>query len=237
MRRAVARLRRIPLPAVAGAAAVLVVAAVALHWMLPWLTRPNVARLSTPVPPATFGLTTIEVKPRHEACVTGVMIPAEAQLAGFGGSVPSGKPAPPVQATVSGPGGYVARGRAPHRWPGGLWFGFRSPPHDLVGQICLRNMGKVAFVLNSTTQATRSRSTLDGRAVPTTASLELRHAGTPSRLEQLGTTIDRAVAFSWRPFTGGIGRLLALLVVLLVPAGAIGALVWAMALDGREPRR
>jgi hypothetical protein len=239
MSRVLGAWRRIPPPVWALVAALVIIGAVGSRWMASWLTRDGGVRVSTPVPPARFGLTTITVAPGRRACVLNVTIPAGGEVAGLGGSVPTNKPGPPLTATLTAPG-YLARSAVRRGWPEGLAFRFRPPAHDVVGRFCLRNEGRVPFVLNANNEpgvGLRSTSTLDGKPTPTVASLEFRKIAPATRLSRLGTMIDRAVAFSWGPLAGWSGRLLALLVLLLVPIGGVGAVLWAMEADRRAEDR
>jgi uncharacterized protein involved in cysteine biosynthesis len=46
--------------------------------------------------------------------------------------------------------------------------------------------------------------------------------------------LSHAADFSWRPLSGGVLKVLVALVIVLVPVGGIGAVLWAMESDRRR---
>jgi hypothetical protein len=234
MRRAVEIWRRVPLPLWALLGAVVVIGAVGLRWELPWLTRDGGVRVATPVPPQGFGLSTVALERGKPVCIQDVLLPAATQVVSLSGSVPSGKPGPPVAVTIAGPGyrhtATIARG-----WPEGLRVTIPSPPRDVLATICLESRAKDAALLNANgTTVARAFTTVDGQRGGPVVAVDLLRSAPESHLARLGTMLDRAADFSWRPLSGGLARVLLALVLLLVPIGAVGALLWTMELDRRQ---
>lgn len=236
MRRAVGIVRAAPPAVWAFLATAVVVVAVAGNWLLPWLTRDTYVRVSTPVPPQGFGVTPMNLERGKPVCINDVLLPAATQVAALGGNPGANKRPPAIDVTVTAPGYRHATTIEPG-WPRGLTFDLPSPKGDVIGRICLETRARRPVVLNANAGPTvRAYTTVDGERTGAPVSIELRRTDPESRLSRLGTTIDRAMDFSWRPLGGGFGRLLAVLVVLLVGVGSVAALLWAMEADRRGPR-
>ncbi len=234
MRRAADLWRRVPLPLWALLGAVIVIGGIGLRWELPWLTRDGGVRVATPVPPQGFGLSTVALQRDKPVCIQDVLLPPATQVISLGGSVPTGKPGPPVDVTITAPGyrhtATIARG-----WPQGLHVTIPSPPRDVLASICLASRSKIPAVLNANAgMVVRAYMTVDGKRGGPVVAVDLLRSEPASRLSRLGTMLDRAADFTWRPFDGGVARVLLALVLLLVPVGAVGALLWTMALDNRR---
>lgn len=236
MRRALGIVRAAPPALWALLATVVVVVAVSANWLIPWLTRDTYVRVATPVPPANFGLAPIPLERGKPVCINDVLMPSATQVVGLGGASGANRHPPAIEATVTAPG-YRSTATIERGWPRGLVFDVASPPSDVLAQICLTTRTRHAVLLNGTTgPVVRATTTVDGKPQPAVVSVELRRSGSVTRLSQLGTMIDRAMDFSWRPLSGGVGRVLAALVLLLVPIGAAGALLWTMEADRRRSR-
>jgi hypothetical protein len=237
MRRAVAAVGRLPDPVWAVAGLLVVVLFCLLHWCGPWLNRAIAPIEATPVPPARTAPPTVSVASGRVACIAGVEIPSQTRAIVLAGSVPGpGDRPPPVTVTAEG-GGWSARATVAAGWPGGLAAGVHGPPRTLTGRVCLRNDGRVPFVLNANPEpgVTTATSTVQGRPVPAPISVTMVGAPT-TRLDYLGTMLHRAASLTWRPFADWSAKLLAALVVLLTCGGSVGALVWTMRADARaEP--
>jgi hypothetical protein len=234
MRRAVEIWRRVPLGLWALLGAVVVIGGVGLRWELPWLTRDGGVRVATPVPPQGFGLSTVALRRDKPVCIQDVLLPSATQVVSLGGSVPTGKPGPPIDVTIAAPGyrhmATIARG-----WPQGLRVTIPSPPRDVLASICLESRAKTPAVLNANGGfVVRAFMTVDGQRGGPVVAVDLLRSAPASRLSRLPTMLDRAADFTWRPLGGGFARVLLALVLLLVGVGAVGALLWAMALDNRR---
>ncbi len=234
MRRAVDIWQRVPLPLWALLGAVVVIGGIGLRWELPWLTRDGGVRVATPVPPQGFGLSTVALQRGKPVCIQDVLLPSATQVVSVGGSVPTGKPGPSVDVTIAAPGyrhtATVARG-----WPQGLQVTIPSPPRDVLASICLESRSKIPAVLNANGgTVVRAFTTVDGQRGGPVVSVDLLRSEPASRLSRLGLMLDRAAEFTWRPLSGGLARVLVALVLLLVPVGAVGALLWTMELDRRR---
>lgn len=234
MRRAADLWRRVPLPLWALLGAVVVIGGVGLRWELSWLTRDGGVRVATPVPPQNFGVSTVALRRDKPVCIQDVLLPSATQVVSLGGSVPTGKPGPPIDVTIAAPGyrhtATIARG-----WPQGLRVTIPSPPRDVLASICLVSRSKIPAVLNANGgTVVRAFMTVDGRRGGPVVAVDLLRSAPASRLSRLGTMLDRAADFTWRPLGGGLARVLLALVLLLVPVGAVGALLWTMALDNRR---
>jgi len=234
MRRAAGIVRGAPPAAWALLAAAVVIVAVTSHWMLPWLTRDSYVRVATPVPPQNFGVTPIALERGKPVCIEDVLLPTATQVAGLAGSVPEGHRPPTIDVTVTAPG-YSHRTTIERGWPKGLSFTLPSPSADVLASVCLSTKSRSGAILNANAGAVvRAYSTVDGERAPAAVAIELRRADPQSRLSRLGTMLDRAADLTWRPFGGGLARVLMALVLVLVPVGAIGALLWTMERDRRE---
>jgi hypothetical protein len=234
MRRAAGLWRRVPLPLWALLGAVVVIGGIGLRWELPWLTRDGGVRVATPVPPQGYGLSTVALARHKPVCIQDVLLASETQVVSLGGSVPTGKPGPSIDVTIVAPGyrhtATIARG-----WPQGLRITIPSPPHDVLASICLETGSKIPAVLNANAgTVVRAYMTVDGQRGGPVVAVDLLRSAPASRLSRLGTMLDRAADFTWRPLSGGFARVLVALVLLLVPVGAVGALLWTMALDNRR---
>lgn len=233
------RWERIPPVAWALVAAVVVIGAVGGKWLWPWLTREAGVVVATPVAPARFQLSTVELKRGEVACVENAVIPSDAAVYMFAGSLPpdvEARRAPRLEVRASGDG-WRARGEIPRGWPHGLSARLDPPPRDVVGRVCLRNRGHVTAVLNANAEpgATgRAFSTHDGKRTDAAINLQLLRGEPASRLSRLGEMVERATSFSWAPLGKGFGLVLLVLVVVLTPLCAVGAVLWAMAGERRS---
>jgi hypothetical protein len=230
------RVRAVPPALWALLAAILVIGGVGLRWELPWLTRDSGVRVSTPVPPARFGLKTVTLKRNGRVCVANLLIPAGADVIGMGAAVGTGHRPPRIDFSLQAPG-YRWSGTLPRGWPDGFAPHYRPPAADVIGTLCLSNPSRVPIVINANNEpgaVIRVVATVDGKAAAATPAIEFRVAQPASRLSRLGTMLDRAADFSWRPLSGTIAKLLLALVLLLVPVGAVGALLWTMEADRRR---
>jgi hypothetical protein len=233
MRRARETWRRVPLPLWALLGAVLVIGGVGLRWELPWLTRDSGVRVATPVPPQNFGISTVALNRRKPVCIQDVLMPAATEVVNLGGSVPTGKPGPPIDVTITA-AGFRHTATIERGWPKGLSIPVPARSKDLLASICLESRSKTPAVLNANGgTVVRAYTTVDGTRGGPVVAVDL--LGSPaSRLSRLGTMLDRAADYTWRPLSGGIARVLLALVLLLVPIGAVGALLWTMQLDRRR---
>jgi hypothetical protein len=195
--------------------------------------RPDVYDTPTAIPLDGVG-TPVTMKKGQEACLTGLDLGPDARYTQF--SLQTKRPSPPLQLTVKGPGGYVARAPVAGGQPDNtvVITKITPAPRELSGgRFCLRNLGRHAVSVYGVGHGARSSApnvtTVDGKPVDGTISLTLLRSPSRSLWAQLGETFDRMAAF--RPVTGFEVWILALLVLLATPVGLAVALARSAATD------
>lgn len=228
MRRA--RSSRLALPAISALLFVIVLVAV----VLPWWTSDRRATTATPTPPPYQTITPIVLKPGQQACEslvaletimrTATLISAESQTDG-----------PPLQLTARADG-YTATGKVDGGYGGyaHLTAALDPPPEDAIGEVCVRNVGDRRALLQGTVEPrtwTRSQTTLDGEPSEARMTLLLGQGEDRSLADRPGQILDRIAAFK-PPIVGSFSLgLLALLVLLGVPAAVVLAIARGIADD------
>lgn len=217
--------RRPLLPLLSGA----LIATALLAWGVPWLTRPRADTTSTPTPPPFRTVAPIVLAPGARACESLVALSPDTRAAtvlaaSFEGS------GPPLRLVASAPG-YRATGTvaAGYRGPGSMRAVLTPPPpRNAIGTICVRNAGRRRVPLQGTTEAriqSRSATSVGGRVIRAKMTLLLTGARDRSLADRPGEILARIAAFK-PPIVGSVSlTVLALLVLLGVPAGVVYA-VW-----------
>jgi hypothetical protein len=139
--------------------AALAVLVVGLGFMAPsWLLGDRDYLAVTPQPPAVEWPTALAVPPEGHLCMDKVALDEHSEEARIR-PVGTGR-AVPIEITLRGEGGYVARGRtaADYR-PGDIVaLPVDPPPDSLVATLCLRNGGQEDVALAAVVDRRRSRS-------------------------------------------------------------------------------
>jgi hypothetical protein len=220
-----------------AAALVLVVFAVgALLWYVPWLTEQRTIVASTPSLDGISSRAQVKLPGGKEACIRPVPLDRnvrEVQML----LDTRGNRTPPVDLTITGPGGYRATGRFAHYAPGDATLVVarlsQAPLEAADGQLCLHNTGRRAIGLVGTSEA-------ESVTVPVTyvgdkppgeidPALTFLAGKQRSLAQQAGTILHRAGLFTGA-LPGWLMWPLALLFVLGLPVGA----AWALLVSARS---
>jgi hypothetical protein len=149
-----------PRRAALALAALLLAAAFALV-VIPYLLRPRPISAGTAAGPPQQAPVPFALRPGWVACQGGVALDAHTQVAIFT-VFTGGRPAEPLRITASGPG---FSGR-PHTVPGGyttsgdLTVPLDTPPHPMLGRVCIEDAGRRNMTVYGTGDSTNGRGTL-----------------------------------------------------------------------------
>ena len=152
------------------------------------------------------------------------------------------RPAVPLEVSVRAPG-YVARGRVPATYPPGADASVRvaldAPARPVDGRLCVRNLGRNAVLLIGTNEPrsiAAATITVEGVAQPP-QNVELTFFGDTgeSVLDDPGSTVSRASAFTAAYVPQWLVWLLVAALLAGVPAGVVVALAWALRSDAAGP--
>jgi hypothetical protein len=226
---------------VAVAVALVVFAAGAAKWYVPWLTSKSPEVNSTP---SVQGIIPAEVKVRagQQACIKPVPLdPGDRQLYMLVRT--QGKPAPVVDVTVTQPG-FVAYARFRNYPIGGVTPVVsdlsRAPLRAQDGELCLHNRGRRAVSLVGTSEPeslTLPVTSVEGKdATDIDPAITFLTGARTSHLQRLGRIADRAAGFtgvlpSWVLWPLG------LLFLFGLPVGAAAALLLAEPSAQQRQRR
>jgi hypothetical protein len=222
--------RRLALPALCGA----LMAVALLGWGIPWLTKQRQDTTSTPTPPPFAAIAPIALKGGSVVCEdqvalspqTGAAVVLSARFTGDG---------PPLRVVASAPG-YEGDATVPagYRADQALRVALPAPPRNAIGTVCIRNTGRRAIALQGTTEGriqNRSTTSVDDKVITAKLSLVLTESRDRSLADRPGEVLDRVAAFK-PPYVGRVSlALLALLVLLGVPAGVLYAIARGLAED------
>jgi len=211
----------------AALAAVLIVGAL-LVWGIPWLTKPRPDMTSTPTPPPFATITPVLLEPGARACEDEVALSTDTRTvivlsARFEGT------GPPLRVEATAPG-YRGRGEVAAGYHGleGLPATIPAPPRDAIGTVCVENAGRRPALLQGTIEGriqNRSATSIDDTVIPQKLSLLLSTGQDRSIADRIGQTLDRIAAFKPPVLAPAVLAILALLVLVGVPAGVVYA-VW-----------
>lgn len=232
------RRRRIGLgPALLAPLLVVVVyAAGALHWYVPFLTQQRIAVASTPSMQPLFSIDAVRVRPGSRACIAP--LPLDPSVASVELLVRSPDRAAPLAIALTAPG-YRSRTTATGYDPGDatkVTVPVRPRPARAVdGTLCVRNAGRRAIGLVGTAapqSVTLPATSVDGGpedpADPTVTFL--KDPSSSSLLDRRTTIVQRA-----SDFTGGLAPTwLVWLLALALLAGTPLAVGGALALGLRD---
>lgn len=212
----------------------LVVLLLALGKAVPFLTEDRPITESTPTVFSDAAATVLAVAPEQRACIDDVELDTDARFVSFA-TATANRVSPPITVSI------VADGyRFTGRHPGGaerfapIRVRVTPPPQDLRGAaLCLRNDGRERTELVAVgpgRSSSDSATTVAGQETETDLSVTLLTDDAGSILGNAGRILDRIAAF--RPVTGWMVGLLAILVLVAVPLAVALALRRAVEEDG-----
>jgi hypothetical protein len=198
-----------------------------------WLLDDRDYLAVTPQPPPVEQPTQLELPADGRACLTLVALDEHSEQARIR---PVEGRAVPLELTITGEGGYRARGsaRADYRPGDVVELPVDAPPDPTVATVCLRNLGASGIALAAVQDRRRSRSAVTVNDTPATVSWVLQFAerSPVSILERLPTSLQRMSVL--RPAVvseAGLWALLALFVAG-IPVLALWAFARAVRDDG-----
>lgn len=214
------------------AGVVVVGAAIALT--VTWLLRDRSFVASVPQPPALEQIALVTVPARQQACLGGITIPADADLARMQAGT-MGKPPTPLTVVASGAGGYRAVTRVPPTWAdnGEVYVPLRPPAHAVAGRLCVRNDGRhdIALYAAADRAQTVAFTTVHGKVVTGNFDLAFFESRPSSIADHVARIASDLSVF--RPIGGtGLMIVLGLLVVLAIPGLLLWSVVQALRDDG-----
>lgn len=216
------------LPAIAALAFVIVALAV---W-LPWATEERAAITATPTPTPYADITPIVLRPGQRACESLVAFEPATRAATV---LSDGHQAdgPPLR-IVARADGWRSSGTVEGGYGGfaQLQVPLDPPPAPAIGEVCVENVGDRRARLQGTTEGrvhTRSETSVDGEPIEARMALVLSEGEHRSLADRPQQILDRIAAFK-PPIVGSWSlSLLALLVVLGVPALVVVAVARGIA--------
>jgi hypothetical protein len=222
-------MRRRPSALVLALAAVLLVLGVAaVDLFIPYLTRERETVAGVPVPPPFAVQENIRLKPGEQICMGEVAMDVDAEVAEFT-VVGEARSGPPLRVSARAPGyRAIARVRGGYGAPQTMRVPLEPPSRSLLADFCLANRGRHKVDLLGTHEprtASRPVARVDGREVAPDLTLRFLSEDTGSVTARLGTLIDRMSAFRPPVLEKPVLWLLLVLTVLVLPAGAVYAVV------------
>ena len=216
-------------------AAVLIAGAL-LIWGVPWLTKPRPDMTSTPTPPPFATITPILLEPGARVCESEVALSPDTRTAivlsaKFEGTGPKLR----VEASMDG---WRGEGEIAAGYHGlePLAATIPAPPRNAIGTVCVENAGERSTLLQGTVEGriqNRSATSVDDTVIPQKLSLLLSTGQDRSIADRLGQILYRIAAFKPPVLAPAVLAILALLVLVCVPAGVVYA-IWR-GIGGEEP--
>jgi hypothetical protein len=207
-------------------AGLVVLAAGAVHWWVPWLTRDRDFSASVPQPPPLFNLPYIGLDARERACFPDAVMDTHSETARF--RVHLGRrPAQPLTLTLGGPGYRLVR-RIPATYTDDatIRVPVRAPARDVAVRVCLSNDGRRRIALFGSDDQTKApySTHVGGRPVKANPQFAFYERRPVAIADRTGVVMARVRTF--RPGIVGPGLVwpLVALVVIGVPAGVLFAL-------------
>ncbi|HEU4974694.1 MAG TPA: hypothetical protein VFT50_06355 [Baekduia sp.] len=215
-------------------AAGLVVLAGVVALAATWLWRDRSVVAAVPQPPAIEHVALVTVPPRANACLDGITLPPDGEVALMQAGT-MGQPPTPLTVVASGADGYRSVTRVPPTWTdnGELYVRLRPPANDVPGRLCVRNRGRhdIALYGADDRAQTVAVTTVDGKPVTGNFDLTLLEARPSSIADHVGEIASDLGTF--RPIGGtGLMVVLGLLVVLGIPVLLVWSFVRALGEDG-----
>jgi hypothetical protein len=208
------------------AAAIIAIGALVLF--APFVSRSREQVSSTGASPPFSNVTPVRLPASSVLCMTDVTIDTDARIAQFT-VIPGTSPAPPLRVSAHGPGGYRSpEGDVPggQRAPGPRTAPIRPPTHPVIGEVCVRNAGRVAISLVGTTEdrtSGREQAVIDGAPIKPDVQLTLLARGHRTLLQDMPAVVRHMAVFKGSFVSAGLLWILLLLVMLGVPALVVGA--------------
>ena len=214
------------------AASLFVLLVAEAYWYEPYLTNPRVIVTSTPSPFPRGDVTRVRVPPKKAACVDLVGLGAQSENAVIRLAT-RGRPPEPVAFELRGPGYRHRSVVRRYRSLEDVVIPIAPPPEDLLVEGCVRNLGdEPVFAVGSKEGGrvqSRSATRVDGEEIAADVGLVILEREPASLVARAGTIVERAAA--WKPFGPALAWFVVVLVILVVPLGALGAFAWS---TGRE---
>jgi hypothetical protein len=208
------------------AAAIILIGA--LVWFAPFISRSRQPVSSTGASPPFSNVTPVRLPASSVLCMTDVTIDTDARIVQFT-VIPDPAPAPPLRVSAIGPDGY----RSPEvdvpggqRTAGPQTASIRPPTHPVIGEICVRNAGRVAISLVGTTEdrtSGREKAAIDGVPIKPDVQLTLLARGHRTVLQEVPAVMRHMAAFKGSFVSAGLLWILLVFIVLGVPALVVGA--------------
>jgi hypothetical protein len=203
----------------------------ALHWWRPFLTEQRAIIASTPSPgPRSVGVN-VALKPRSRLCVGPVRIDHTTARAQF--TLAASRPGLArlaVQARAPSYSFGTALDPTLQRTATALAIPITRPPHDVTGELCLRNAGRSRLLFVGTNDPLSiglARTRVDDKELADQAvELELLQARQQSVLARFGTIVHRAADLTGNLMPFWLAWLLVVTLVIGTPL-AIVAGFWA----------
>jgi hypothetical protein len=207
-------------------------AAGAVAWVVPYLTRERDYTAVTPQPDPLLHVTTLALAPGRSACMDRAVLDPLSQEARFRVGTFRG-PAVPLELTISG-GSYQAHAEIPGDYGDSEVIAVPLPPpaEPVATTICIRNAGtrRVGVYASDDRTNGRSRTFVNGEEVPADLAIRFFEREPVSVLERLPESLERASAF--RPVvTPGVLYVLLALFLVGTPLGVL----WAFASAAGAP--
>jgi hypothetical protein len=208
----------------------------AIVWFAPFVARSRQPVSSTGASPPFSSVSPVRLPPSSVLCMSDVTIDTDARIAQFT-VIPGASPAPTLRVSANGPDGYhspevdVPGGR---RTAGPQTASIRPPTHPVIGEICLRNAGRVVISLVGSTEnrtSGRERASVDGERIKPDVQLTLLERSSRTMLQDVPQVLRHMAAFKGPFVSSGLLWVLLLLVGLGVPVLVVAA-VAAAATDG-----
>jgi hypothetical protein len=221
-------------PATIAALAVLVVGAAV--WWIPYLTRERdyAAAVAQPLPISQTAFVVLGAS--QQACFGPVALTTDSGQARFQVGTYF-RPGPPMAVTVTGPG-YAQRASVPEGFADNTAFRVpvRSPPKDLLVDVCIANRGDRRVALHAAADRTKIPyvTRVDGRAQAANPDFAFYAAERSSIVDHLPRIMRRISLFKFGFIGPWLMWPLLLVVALGVPLGALWALRRALTLDEEE---
>lgn len=227
-------------PGAWGMIAALATMALLFAWKgVPFVRADRQITSSTPTVVSDQTPAALPLRPGADACVRGITIDGDVRVVRI---AVAGRAAPPVRMTITAPGGYRAvatgaGGTSPA--PGAPILAKVTPPSGGVARatICFRNLGRRTARLVGAAPGRSSSTavtTVAGRPTDTDLSVSLLVATSGTIAGNAGRILGHLAAF--RPVTGWMVGLLALLALLGIPV-AIGVAVMRAADEDERSAR
>jgi hypothetical protein len=194
---------------------------------VPFLERDREVLAATPSPPPLFELTEVPLAPGSRLCLRDVELVPEGQVARLRTTSTFAAGGPRLAVVAQGAGYRFAGEVAGYPGGGALDLPIRPPARDVRGSLCVRNLGRRRLLLVATGEPrTRSEpvTVMDGRPVDADVALSLVERDRVALADRLTEVLRHASTFRpglLTPVTIGV---LALLVLVGVPLGALLAL-------------